>query len=133
MSTTPENPETPDETQVPDENVERALRVGLDERCLRRAREEAARLQQEEPRGDRRELRKNGRIAIGLRLDIGHELIGDRGQRDRGDIQFFALDQAQQHLQRSLESGEAVGVTKLDDLHPAHDRGRAHRSPRPSL
>ena len=71
------------------------------------------RLQIEQRGGDDQEL--GGLVEVPVRphgADVGHELVGDPGQRDLGDVQLVLGDQLEEEVEGALEVVE-------DDLEPA--------------
>ena len=78
-------------------------------RLLGVAREQGARLQEQQPCTDRDELGEAGDVDAIRRAQVGEVLLGDLEQGDRRDIEFAALDQVQQQVQRSLEGGKPQG------------------------
>ena len=61
----------------------------------------------EQGRGDEEELARLAQVPGGLaglqRPQVHHELVGDLGQRDLGDVQLVLADQAEQQVEGPLE------------------------------
>ncbi len=72
-----------------------------------RPRQQAGRLEVEQGRGDHQELGGLPEVETGAEAaDVRHELVGDLGERDLGDVQLVFGDQGQQQIERPAEVGE---------------------------
>ena len=75
-----------------------------------RLRQQPGGLEVEQGGGDEEELGRLAEVPLGVgRLgapDVRDELVGDRGQRDLGDVELVLGDQAEQQVERALEDVE---------------------------
>ena len=87
---------------------------------LRRTWKKSLRLDLQESCGNDQ---KSGHI-IGIRLlkavHIGQVLVGDHGQRDRGDVQFGLFYQVEQQIQRPFIDGDADLIIGMRTEHILH-------------